>query len=169
MSATETSETASPLQFLVGTWVGRGHGAYPTIASFDFTEEVTFEAVPGKTFLAYRQRTRHATEGRPLHAESGFWRWTGGAGPDPVGVEVVGVEVVLAHAFGICEILEGRVTGHVVELSSRLLSSSRTAKVVEATTRRFEAGGDELRYDVAMAAAGRPLTHHLQATLHRRS
>lgn len=149
--------SSDPLQFLVGTWAGEGHGTYPTIEPFDFTEEVTFEAVAGKPFLVYRQRTRHATEGRPLHAESGFWRWTDN-----------GLEVVLSHAFGISEILEGRLDGRVIELASRALVGTTTAKSVEATTRRFSQDGDELSYDVAMAAVGRPLTHHLHATLHRR-
>lgn len=147
-----------PLEFLVGTWAGRGQGSYPTIEPFDYLEEVTFEAVAGKPFLAYRQRTRHATEQRPLHAESGFWRWTDG-----------GVEVVLSHAFGITEILEGRAEAGLIELTSRALVGTSTAKSVEATTRRFEQTGDELRYDVAMAAVGEPLTHHLHAVLQRRA
>lgn len=155
---TSREQPGGPLQFLVGTWVGEGRGVYPTVAPFDFTEEVTFTAVATKPFLAYAQRTRHASEGRPLHAESGYWRWTDH-----------GVEVVLAHAFGITEVLEGTVVDGVIDLASRQLVSSGTAKVVGATTRRFHAQGDELTYDVSMAAMGQPLTHHLHATLHRKA
>ena len=36
-----------PISFLVGTWRGEGRGVYPTIASFDYGEEIRFAAVPG--------------------------------------------------------------------------------------------------------------------------
>ena len=66
-----------PLDTLIGTWAGPGTGVYPTVERFGYAEEITFAAVPTKPFLAYQQRTRHATEDRPLHAESGYWRWVG--------------------------------------------------------------------------------------------
>ena len=42
-----------------------------------------------------------------------------------------------------------------------------TAKRVDATERRFSVDGDTMRYEVHMAAVGEPMTHHLEATLHR--
>lgn len=161
--------TPHPLEAFVGTWSGTGQGSYPTIASFGYHEEITIATVPGKPFLAYTQRTRAEDDGRPLHAESGYWRCSPAATPgDPLGVELV-----LAHPTGIVEVLEGTgSTGdgpRVVELRSTTVAGSGTAKRVDATARRFEIGGDgdELRYTVAMAAVGQPLTHHLAATLRR--
>ena len=146
---------------LLGTWAGEGHGEYPTITSFDYREQVTFGHV-GKPFLAYSQRTAAADDGRPLHAESGYWR---PAGPDRV-------ELVLAHPFGIVELDEGAIValgpGALrVDLASVTIGRTGTAKEVTGIERTFELADDELRYTVRMAAVGRPLQHHLAATLRR--
>jgi len=144
---------------LLGTWRGRGTGEYPTIEDFEYVEEVTFGHV-GKPFLTYRQHTRDAVDGRPLHAEVGYWR--------PVGPDRV--EVVLAHPTGIGEILEGSVqtgTTTVFDLHTTSVSLTSTAKDVTDLHRRLELAGDTLRYTLAMAAVGHPLTHHLTAELHR--
>ena len=156
----------SALEPLLGVWSGRGHGSYPTIESFDYLEELRFEHV-GKPFVAYGQRTRHAADGRPLHAETGYWRRSldpvdGG----PLG-SAIGIEVMLAHPTGLMELLVGTLEAGVIELRCQHVVGSPTAKSVIETVRHFELDGDELRYRVAMAAVGQPLTHHLEATLRR--
>jgi hypothetical protein len=128
---------------LLGTWRGEGAGEYPTIASFGYGEEVRFWHV-GKPFLAYTQRTWSLDDGRPLHAESGYWR---------------------AKPGGAVE--EGRMDGGRVELGSTAVATTSTAKEVTALRRRFELDGDTLGYSLAMAAVGQPLQHHLAATLRR--
>lgn len=145
----------SSLAGLLGTWRGSGDGEYPTIEPFSYTEEVTFGHV-GKPFLAYTQRTRHAERGTPLHAESGYWRPTPG-----------GLEVVIAQPSGLLEMLVGSWDGTTAELGDPEVRVTPTAKDVRASRRTFTLDGDVLRYEMAMAAVGQPMTHHLRAELHR--
>lgn len=150
-------EVLSPL---LGGWQGRGSGEYPTIDGFDYLESVTFAHV-GKPFLTYAQRTSAVDDGRPLHAETGYLRAPDGDR----------VELVLAHPTGITELDEGSIEitvgGLVLTLISTTIGLSGSAKRVMAVERRIEVDGDDLRYRVAMAAVGRPMTHHLQAHLTR--
>jgi hypothetical protein len=148
----------APLEPLLGMWVGEGRGEYPTCDPFAYEETVTFTHV-GKPFLAYTQRTKHAVDGRPLHGESGFWRMPS------TGI----VEVVIAHPNGMVEICEGTFDGSTFELRSTLVGRTSTAKDVSAVERRFVLDGEVLRYDLAMAAMGQPMTHHLSAELQRAS
>jgi hypothetical protein len=148
-----------PLAALLGTWRGEGRGRYPTIADFAYEEEVVVEAT-GKPHLAYRSRTWLLPEHRPAHVEVGFWRCAGDR-----------VEVVLTHPFGIVEVQEGEVrvqgTRTDVVLASTAVAGTSTAKPVTEVHRTLVVDGDQLRWDIAMAAVGRPLTAHLSARLHR--
>jgi THAP4-like, heme-binding beta-barrel domain len=146
---------------LLGTWSGRGSGKYPTIDSFDYLEEVVFSHV-GKPFLVYGQKTTAASDGKPLHAETGYLRV-----PQPGHVELV-----LAHPSGITEIEVGTYTadGAVIELelTASQIGLTPTAKEVTALGRHFRLDGDELSYSLQMGAVGQPLQHHLAAVLHRK-
>lgn len=143
---------------LIGSWRGEGAGEYPTINSFNYTEEVTITDL-GKPFLHYVQRTLSVT-GTPMHTETGYFRVIDGTT----------VEFVLAQPTGQTELAEGTLTaaadGFTCSLASRVVNSA-SAKQVDATERRIELAGDVLTTQFSMAAVGVPMTHHLSSVLHR--
>jgi hypothetical protein len=149
-------ETLAPLAALLGTFEGDGRGDYPTIEPFAYREQVTFGHV-GKPFLTYRQRTCHPETGAPMHAEVGYLRL-----PAPGRAELV-----LAHPTGIVEGEEGSLEGGVLRLATTTVGTTASAKHVRSLRREFQLEGDTLRYDVWMAYADVPETHHLAATLRR--
>ncbi|WP_193746874.1 FABP family protein [Dietzia sp. UCD-THP] len=154
----ELVPSLAPVAALLGTWRGDGAGEYPTIEDFTYTDEVVFTDV-GKPFLHYVQRS-WSPDGTPMHTETGYLR-----------IPVVGTaEMILAQPMGQTELAEGTVVAEadrlVLELTARV-SSSATAKQVDATTRRYELTGDRLVTSFAMAAVGVPMTHHLSSELRR--
>jgi hypothetical protein len=151
-----TSSGEHPLAPLAGTWTGGGHGEYPTITGFDYSEELTVLPVPGRPVAHWRSTTRDASTGEPRHAESGFLRTSAG-----------GLELVVAHSFGIVEVATGSFDGGVLSLSSTGLIGSPSAKQIDQVERSYELDGDRLAYTIAMAAVGVTLTHHLDAWLSR--
>jgi THAP4-like, heme-binding beta-barrel domain len=145
---------------LIGTWSGTGSGEYPTIQPFDYVEEIAFSHT-GRPFLTYTQRTRAADDGRPLHAETGYLR-----APSPNRIEWI-----LAHPTGVTEIQQGPLTvsGDVVEMDllSSAIGLTASAKEIVALARHIRIDGDDLTYELRMAAVGHPLRHHLSARLRR--
>lgn len=153
----------TPLAGLLGEWQGAGHGSYPSIEDFDYTETLTFTHT-GKAFLVYAQRTRSTLDGRPLHVETGYLR---PAGPG-------GVELVVAQPTGIVEVDEGALHataggGIELRLASRSVGLTSSAKTVTGVERTLILDAGVLHTRLAMAAVGHPLTHHLASELHRRS
>ncbi len=144
------------LGFLVGRWAGEGEGSYPTTAAFGYGEELTFSHI-GKPYLAYAQRSWSLEDGRPLHAETGYWRCVGGER----------VELVVAHPNGLVEVSEGRLDGMSIELWSTSVARTTTAKEVTRLARDLQVDGDHLTYRVDMAAVGVEITQHLLARLQR--
>ena len=150
--------TLSPdLLKLVGTWKGRGRGEYPTIETFDYLEEVTFSTIEGKPFLVYRQATKHAEHGGPLHTEAGYVRSTG---PGTV-------ELTVSQPTGIIEAHSGTLVDGVYTFTSDAVVTTPTAVDVSAVERTLTVSDDELSYHMHMAAVEQPMTLHLTATLHR--
>jgi hypothetical protein len=149
----------APVAWLLGSWRGEGEGSFPTIQPFRYGEELRFWHV-GKPFIAFAQRTWALDDGRPLHAESGYWR----SQPDG------SVELVLAEPSGLASIYQGRVSGRLIELVTATIASAATAKEVTEVARTYQLREDGvLAFSMAMAAVGVPLTHHLAAELRRAS
>jgi hypothetical protein len=158
----------APLASLLGTWEGDGAGDYPTIDAFRYREQVTFGHV-GKPFLSYGQRTWHPDQGTPMHAEAGYLRVVS-APPDPADpAGPVDIELILAHPTGIVEVEEGNLEAGVLRLATTSIGLSRTAKEVVSLRREFRFADGELSYDLWMAYADIPETHHLHASLRRTS
>jgi hypothetical protein len=150
-----------PLAWLLGTWEGVGVGDYPTIEAFRFGQEVHFGYVPGKPYLTYRSSTwRLADDGQigaPLARETGSWR------PQPDGE----VEVLLTHPTGIIEIYLGAVEPAKVELATRGVLKTETAKDYRSATRLYGLVNSRLMWVMDMAAMGEELQPHVSAELLR--
>ena len=74
---------------------------------------------------------------------------------------------MISHPTGHAEVSAGSVVDGRVELATTAVTATGTAKEVTAVERTFTVAGDELAYELRMAAVGRPMTHHLAATLRR--
>ncbi|MFB6840421.1 FABP family protein [Streptomyces sp. NPDC056361] len=155
-------ELLAPVTGLLGTWVGRGRGEYPTLAEeFTYEQEVTFSH-DGRPFLHYEARAwlvdADGTPLRPAARESGWWRMK------PEG----GVEALITQPTGIAEIMVGRAGDGAVDLATHTVALAPTAKHVEATRRRYTLADDgTLDFVHDLAAVGQPLRHHLSAQLRR--
>ena len=165
-AAPPMSPALEPFRSMLGRWEGDGVGEYPTIDDFAYTETITFAPLADKPVIQYTSTTRHADDGRPLHAETGYLRVLGESK----------LELVVAQAPGLIEAGSGIATHpggaddrHAVRLviDSTIVSGTTTAKEVTATERCYLVTGGRLEYDIAMAAVGHPMTHHLTAELKR--
>ena len=152
----------APIAFLLGEWEGLGEGSYPTIDDFVYGEHLTFGHA-GKPFLAYAQRSWDPAGGAPMHVETGYLRVT----DPPAGRLGAGVEMVISQPTGIVEVLVGTVRDDAVLLRSTVVALTPTAKEVVEVERELRLDGGALVGRLAMAAVGRPLTHHLASTLTR--
>lgn len=150
-----------PYESIAGKWSGLGHGHYPTIESFDYTETLTFTALPGKPFMRYEQQTA-SPNGQPMHTEVGFLRF----------VAEGRVEFVISQPTGQTELLEGTIEEQEdgtlrLHFGSSQVVNSTTAKTVDGTTRTYTFNA--LRSSVTtvfhMAAVDQPMQEHLASDL----
>ncbi|NGP05050.1 FABP family protein [Rhodococcus sp. 14C212] len=144
------------LAAFAGRWVGGGEGHYPTIEDFTYDETIEFTPTPGKPFLMYVSRTKNPGTGQPMHTENGYLRLADHE-----------VELLVSQPTGFVEIQRSRLTHGVLDFTTVHLERSPHAKPVHELRRRFVLDGDELSYDLWMAHAQTPLTHHLHARLRR--
>jgi hypothetical protein len=156
MSDRPVHPAVQPLHGFFGTFVGTGHGQYPTITPFSYQEQLTFTH-RGAPVVAFSQATTSFDGARPMHHEAGFLR---------IGESGV-VEMTVAHTFGITEVLTGTVDGNVLSCTSTHLGVAPAAKTVTGTRRRYVVTGDTLTYELWMSYAGHDDVLHLSGTLSR--
>jgi hypothetical protein len=146
---------ASLLDALAGVWQGRGDGHYPTIAPFEFAEQLTFTPLPGKPIGDYRQRSWRE-DGTPLHVECGYLR-----------VDADRVELMIAQPTGFVEVHHGRFEHSTVEFGITALGRSATALAVATIRRRWQVTDDRLTTDLWMSYGDVIDGHHLRADFRR--
>lgn len=157
---------------LIGTWQGTGFGTYPTIKDFEYADEWEFRDI-GKPFLFFIERTM--INGIAMHTETGYLRF-----PTPETVELVA-----AIPTGQSELAEGTVrdggstsagegtsdgdggSGALVVAMAGDVRNTSTAKHVERIERIFVLDGDDLAYEMKMAAVGQEMQLHLRSQLTR--
>jgi hypothetical protein len=150
-----------PIAWLLGRWEGAGLGDYPTIESFRFGQEVEFTYVPHKPFLSYVSRSWILDEdgnlARPAARETGYWR--------PQADHQV--EVLLTHPTGFVEVYLGQIEPARVELATRGVLKTETAKDYRSGHRLYGLVDGSLMYVYEMSAMGQELQPHLSAELKR--
>lgn len=150
-----------PIAWLLGRWEGAGVGDYPTIEAFQFGQLVDFGYTPGKPFVSYSSRSwildADGNLVRPAAAETGYWR------PQPGNQ----VEVLLSHATGFVEVYLGQVDSAKIEIATRGVLKTETAKDYRSGHRLYGLVDGRLMYVYEMAALGHELQPHLSAELKR--
>lgn len=150
-----------PVAWLLGRWEGAGVGDYPTIEAFQFGQEVEFTYVPGKAFLSYTSRSwilgADGNLAAPAARETGYWR------PRPDGE----IEVLLSHPTGFVEVYIGKIEPAKIELATRGVLKTETAKDYRTGHRLYGLVEGRLMYVYEMAAMGHELLPHLSAELQR--
>lgn len=149
-----------PIAWLLGTWQGNGHGAYPDIEAYDFGQQVVF-VHDGRPFLHYFSRTwvvdahhEKLAEG-PL--ETGFLRKGSGEG----------YELVLTHDSGCVDVWYGHTDGARLELATDLVARTETAPEVTAGKRLYGLVEGDLMYAWDQAAGGQEMQSYTWGRLRR--
>jgi len=152
-----------PLSPLVGVWRGEGEAMYPSLlGEFRYGQQIIFSH-DGRPFLAYEARAWLLNASgqvlAPSAREVGWWR----VQPDE------SIEMVLAHAFGICELYYGGASSESSwELHTDTVVRSDTARHTTEAERLYgimDDGG--LAYVEERALRGLPMQPHLSAQLRR--
>lgn len=139
---------------LLGTWRGSGTGEFPSMATFQYEEEIRFLDI-GSRDLLYLQRGWDPASGDVLHAEAGMWRATSD------GVLAATIAQPLTT-----EVSEGTIRPGSVVLGSTSVGRAANGPPLVTTRRTYRLRGDKLTYVVEMTTLQvRQSTRHLVGTL----
>lgn len=151
------------LAWLIGTWVGNGHGQYEGIEPFQFGQELIFQQ-DGRPFIHYMSRSwivdADGNHVRESAQETGFIR------PQPDGT----IEFLMTHSTGVVEIWHGEIHGEQprFEIVTDAVARTATAKEYAGGKRLYGYVNGDLLYAFDMAAMGKELQPHTHAQLVRR-
>lgn len=121
---------------LLGTWRGGGTGEFPSMATFQYEEEIRFVDI-GSRDLLYLQRGWDPGSGEVLHAEAGMWRAT----PD-------GALTATIAQPRTTEVSEGKISPGLIVLASTTVGRAASSPPLVATRRTYRLSGDKLTYVV---------------------
>lgn len=151
-------EALKPLAWLEGTWRAEstGEGKFPTIKSFNFSEEINFSSI-GQPMLNYVGQSWHPEKKKPMHREVGFLKIIRGT---------KNVSLVLAHNFGLTTVEEGQLDGNEITLKStgitRMSEGCKDPAVLQ-IEREFRLVGSQLEQILRMATTNVPeITEHIR-------
>ena len=166
-SGLEAPATLERLTPLLGVWQGSGHGEYPTIADFNYTETIRFRREAGADYLIYEQSTELVDAQGNLIRKS---HWEAGVLKPLVDG---GIELACVQGGGRVEVLRGTfVTGgdqsgsFSLQFRSVLVGNDER---VRSTSREWLLDGEQFWYVMEMAALNidEPVLH-VEASLHKR-
>jgi hypothetical protein len=141
---------------LLGTWRGSGTGEFPSMATFQYDEEIQFVDI-GSRDLLYIQRGWDPGSGEVLHAEAGMWRTT----PD-------GTLAATIAQPRTAEVSEGTISSGVVVLASTTVGRAANGPPLVAIRRTYRLKADKLTYAVEMTTREvTSPTRHLVGSLRR--
>ena len=157
----DVNEALLGTAWLLGTWVGNGHGNWPDVGDFEFGQRIDF-STNGGPFLHYvSQCWTLGADGQPdqpLTMEDGFWR------PGAEGE----LEIVTTHPEGFVEIWAGHIKGARIDVTTDLVARTRTATpAVSGGQRLYGNVEGDLLYAWDRAAEGVALQPYMWARLRR--
>jgi hypothetical protein len=146
-------ELLQPIAFLLGEWMGEGHGLWA--GGFSFTDSMRFSH-DGRPVMLYEQQTV-GPDGLASHGELGYF----------VAQDSGDIHVTLAEPSGITEVLVGKPTEAGLVLESVEIGHTPTTDNVTACWRRLRLEGDALVAEIQMAVNDEPLAPHTRSVLQR--
>jgi hypothetical protein len=152
------------LNFLTGTWVGRGVAVFPTIKRTEYIEELTFAPIEGSSVMFYELKSWGIKDGGkdiPLSFQSGYI----------IEMENGSIEMSNAQNNGRVEVLEGKLIdeGTTFRLFFESKMFGNDERMVK-TSRDYCVTGDSMTYTMFMATKMTPeFQKHLEGELKKQS
>jgi len=135
------------LKMLNGHWIGSGEGMYPTLDSFYYRDEITFNVSENEPVIHFEQKTWIADERNIKHWETGFFSIIGNDQ----------LKIYSCHNNGRVEILKGKIdhpnenNGLLsISFKSESVYNEENLKVMSGSERLYTIGKSILEYKVLM-------------------